>query len=288
MLMKPPRARTYLLCPPAHFQVTYRINPWMDPASPVDPELAGKQWQRLRETLTELGHTVHELPAVPDLPDMVYAANGGFLLDGLAYGAKFRYPQRIAEAARHRQWYEQHGWQFIAPTEVNEGEGDLAWTGALILAGHGFRTDPAAHREVQELFGRPVVSLQLVDPRFYHLDTALAVLREQTDRPDQPAARPTVAYFPGAFAPSSQQVLRRLFPDALIAEESDAVAFGLNLVSDGHQVVLNAEATGMASKLEAAGYSPVPVELSELKKGGGSVKCCVLELRGSTRPVPHR
>lgn len=274
--MKHPRARAYLLCPPTHFEVSYRINPWMDPDTPVDPELAGKQWQRLREVLVELGHTVHELTPAPDLPDMVFAANGGFVLDGLAYGAKFRYPQRAAEAARHRQWYEQYGLRFAAPAEVNEGEGDLAWTGELVLAGHGFRTDPAAHREAQEIFGRPVISLQLVDPRFYHLDTALAVLREATGAPP---AGPSVAYFPEAFTPGSRRVLRRLFPDALIADEADAAAFGLNLVSDGEHVVLNAEATGMASKLSAAGFTPVPVELSELKRGGGSVKCCVLELR---------
>ena len=64
-----------------------------------------------------------------------------------------------------------------------------------------------------------------------------------------------------------------------MADEADALAFGLNLVSDGYHVVLNSEATALAAKLAAAGYAPVPVELSELKKGGGSVKCCVAELR---------
>jgi N-dimethylarginine dimethylaminohydrolase len=269
------------MCPPEHFRVTYAINPWMDPTAPVDPELAVKQWQRLRETLVELGHTVHELTPEPDLPDLVYAANGGFVLDGVAYGARFRHPQRAREAEVHRRWYERHGWRFVAPTEVNEGEGDLVWAGGLVLAGYGFRTDLAAHREVRAVFGRPVISLRLVDPRFYHLDTALAVLDD--------TGQPPVAYFPGAFSPASQQVLRRLFPDALLADEADAVAFGLNLVSDGRHVVVNAEATAMAAKLARAGFTPVPVELSELKRGGGSVKCCVLELRPAPdRAVPER
>jgi N-dimethylarginine dimethylaminohydrolase len=266
-----PAPRSYLVCPPEYFQVTYAINAWMDPTAPVDTELAVKQWRRLRETLGELGHTVHELPPVPGLPDLVYAANGGFVLDGVAYGARFRYPQRTAEAAVHRRWYRRNGWRFVAPRQVNEGEGDLIWTGATILAGYGFRTAPAAHREVRQVFGRPVTSLRLVDPRFYHLDTALAVLSEGDE--------PHLAYYPGAFSAASQQLLRRLFPDAMIADEADAAAFGLNLVSDGRQVVLNAEATGMAGRLAGAGYTPVPVELSELKKGGGSVKCCVQELR---------
>lgn len=266
------RKRTYLLCPPEHFAVEYAINPWMDPATPVDTELALKQWDRLRETLVDLGHTVHVLPPKPGLPDMVYAANGGFVVDGTVYGARFRYEPRVPEAAAHREFYETHGWRFVAPSEINEGEGDFAYLpeayGGLILAGYGFRTALAAHAEAQETLRRPVVSLRLVDPRFYHLDTALAALDDRT-----------VTYFPGAFSAAAQQILGQLFPDAVLADEVDAEAFGLNLVSDGRHVLLNSEATGMIDKLERAGYVPVPVELSELKKGGGSVKCCVAELR---------
>lgn len=263
-------ARTYLTCPPEYFRVEYAINPWMDPAVPVDTELAVKQWRRLVETLVGLGHTVHQLDPEPDLPDQVFAANGAFVLAGTVYGARFRHPQRAAEAAVHRRWYERAGWRFVPPAAVNEGEGDLAWVGGYLLAGYGFRTDPAAHAELRRVFGVPVVPLRLVDPRFYHLDTALGVLG-----PDH------LAYFPDAFDAASQQTLRRLFPDALIADAADAAAFGLNLVSDGRHVVLNSEATGMAAKLAAAGYTPVPVEFSELHKGGGSVKCCVAELRGA-------
>jgi N-dimethylarginine dimethylaminohydrolase len=266
------RKRTYLMAAPEHFTVAYAINPWMDVATPVDTELAVKQWERLRETLIELGHTVHVLPATAGLPDMVYAANGAFTVDGTAYGAMFRYPQRTAEAAVHRAFYETAGWTFVAPTQINEGEGDFTYLpgahGGVILAGYGFRTESSAHAEAQEVLGRPVVSLRLIDSRFYHLDTAL-----------QPLDDATVAYFPGAFSVASQRVLGQLFPDAVIADEIDAYAFGLNLVGDGRHVFLPAEATGMAAKVAGAGYLPVPVELSELKKGGGSVKCCIAELR---------
>jgi N-dimethylarginine dimethylaminohydrolase len=260
------------MCPPDHFVVEYAINPWMDTSAAVDTELALKQWDGLRETLLRLGHEVHVLPAEPGLPDMVYAANGAFVVDGAAYGARFRYPQRVAEAAFHRRFYGELGWRYVAPTETNEGEGDFAYfpdkLGGLVLAGYGYRTEVPAHAEAQEAFGRPVVSLRLTDPRFYHLDTALGALDDST-----------VAYFPGAFSPSSQRVLRTLFPGAVVADEEDALAFGLNLVSDGRHVVLNSEADRLAGKLSAAGYVPVPVELSELRKGGGSVKCCVAELR---------
>lgn len=258
------------MCPPEHFTVAYAINAWMDTAVPVDTELAVKQWQRLREALLDLGHEVHVLNPVAGLPDQVYAANGAFSVDGTVYGARFRYPQRAAEAAVHRAFYEAAGWRYVAATETNEGEGDFAYLPGpgLILAGYGFRTEFAAHAAAQEALGRPTISLRLVDPRFYHLDTALTVLDDHR-----------VAYYPGAFSGSSRKVLERLFPDAVLASEPDALAFGLNLVSDGRHVLMPAEATGMASRLAAEGYVPIPVDLSELKKGGGSVKCCIAELR---------
>jgi N-dimethylarginine dimethylaminohydrolase len=244
----------------------------MDTSIPVDTALALKQWQLLRDALVDLGHTVHTLDAEPGLPDMVYAANGAFSVDGTVYGARFRHPQRSAEAAAHHTFYARGGWRFADPVHTNEGEGDFAYLpgayGGLILAGHGFRTEPAAHAEAQEVLGRPVISLKLVDPAFYHLDTALAALDDRH-----------VTYYPEAFSPASQRILRQFFPDAVLADRRDAEAFGLNLVSDGRHVVLNTEAVGMADKVRAAGYLPVHVELSELKRGGGSVKCAVAELR---------
>ncbi|MFI7596496.1 dimethylargininase [Actinoplanes sp. NPDC049681] len=267
-----PRIRTYLMCAPEHFTVEYAINPWMDTTVPVDAALALKQWQMLRDTLTDLGHTVHVLEPVEGLPDMVYAANGAFSVDGRVYGARFKHPERVGEAAAHKAFYVEGPWTFADPEHVNEGEGDFAYLpdahGGLILAGYGFRTDPAAHAEAQEVLGRPVISLKLVDPAFYHLDVALAALDDEN-----------VTYYPGAFSESSQRVLAQLFPDAVIADRADALAFGLNLVSDGKHVVLNTEATALGEKIRAAGYTPVHVELSELKRGGGSVKCAVAELR---------
>jgi N-dimethylarginine dimethylaminohydrolase len=179
----------------------------------------------------------------------------------------------VPEAAVHRAFYEAAGdWRYVAPTAVNEGEGDFAYlpgvAGGLVLAGYGFRTDPAAHVEAQEVLGRPVLSLRLTDPRLYHLDVALAALDDTT-----------ITYYPGAFSEASRQVLRRMFPDAVVADEADALAFGLNLISDGRYAVLNSEATALGAKLRAAGYEPVHVELGELKKGGGSVRCCIAELR---------
>lgn len=267
--------RRYLMCAPRHFTVEYTINPWMDPDVPVDRDLALEQWTVLRDTYRALGHTVEEIEPQPELPDMVFAANSGTVIDGRVLGARFRSAQRAAEAEHYRRWFVDRGYRdVVMPSLVNEGEGDLTWTGRLLLAGTGFRTDPAAHAEAQEVLGVPVVSLSLTDPRFYHLDTALFVLATAAD--DRPAE---VAYYPQAFSPGSRQVLARLFPDAVLAERADAEAFGLNGVSDDCHVVLPKEATGLARALAGRGYEPILVDISELKKSGGGPKCCTLELR---------
>lgn len=268
-----PTARRYLMCPPRHFAVDYVINPWMDPDVPVSADLAVAQWTALKDAYESLGHRVEVIEPRPDLPDMVFAANSGTVVDGRVLGARFRAPQRVAEAEHYRRWFVEHGFRdVVMPAAINEAEGDFAWTGRLLLAGTGFRTDPAAHAEAQEVLGVPVVSLSLVDPRYYHLDTALFVL-------DDSPVNPEIAYYPGAFSSGSQRVLRRLFPDALLATEADAACLGLNAVSDGRNVLLPVEATALADRLVERGYQPVFVDVSELRKSGGGPKCCTLEIR---------
>src|SRR5215469_15213354 len=173
--------RTYLMCPPEYFAVTYAINPWMRPDEPADAGLALRQWMRLRETYLRLGHTVHTIEPHPELPDMVFAANGATVIDGTVLGVRFRYPERAAEAWAYLDWFRTRGWASVqVPRFVNEGEGDILLAGDTVLAGYGFRSDEAAAGELKSVFGRPVVSLRLVDPRFYHLDTALCVLDTAT------------------------------------------------------------------------------------------------------------
>ncbi|MGK5629091.1 dimethylargininase [Streptomyces sp. URMC 123] len=261
--------RRYLMCPPAHFEVTYSINPWMDPTKPVDLPLAMAQWEDLRDRYLSLGHTVEVLEPRPDLPDMVFAANGATVVDGRVLGARFAHAERAREAEVHLEWFRSHGFiEVREPEHINEGEGDFAVTDSWLLAGRGFRSSPLSHPEAQEFFGRPVIGLDLVDPRYYHLDTALSVLSGDD-----------VMYYPGAFSPGSRAVLARLFPDALIADEEDAAALGLNAVSDGRHVLLPQGAVGLCQRLRERGYEPIGMDLSELLKGGGSVKCCTQELR---------
>ncbi|MGW1278675.1 dimethylargininase [Streptomyces tsukubensis] len=261
-------AHRLLMCRPQYFDVTYSINPWMNPKKPTDAATALLQWEQLRELYLSLGHTVEVVEPVPGLPDMVFAANGATVVDGKVLGARFRHRERTAEGPAYLDWFAGHGFrELLWPEHINEGEGDYLRVGRRILAGTGFRTDSRSHAEAQEFFGLPVTGLTLVDPDFYHLDTALSVLA-----PDE------IMYYPAAFSPGSRAVLREMFPDAVLATDQDAAVFGLNAFSDGLNVVLPQAATGLIARLKERGFNPVGVSLGELLKAGGSVKCCTLVL----------
>ena len=264
--------RHYLLCPPAHFEVSYSINPWMVPDKPTDARLAVTQWERLCGLLRELGHRVDTIDPAPGLPDMVFAANAATVVNGRALAARFRHPERTGEEPVYQKWLADSGYPVTAARFINEGEGDCLFTGERILAGTGFRTEQRAHAELADYFDLPVVGLTLVDPYLYHLDTALAVLGHEQ-----------IMYYPAAFSRQSRETLRTLYPDAIRAGKADAAVFGLNAISDGEHVLLPQAATGLAEQLRERGYRPIGTDLSELLKAGGGAKCCALELREEAR-----
>jgi N-dimethylarginine dimethylaminohydrolase len=270
-----PSHRTILMCRPDYFTVAYRINPWMHPEAPTDTTLALSQWEVLYKTYVELGFDVQLVGAIEGLPDMVYAANGGFVLDNIAYGASFTYPERQPEGPAYMDWFRENGYDVRVPANVNEGEGDFLLVGDVILAGTGFRSASNSHEEVGEIFGRPVITLNLVNPSFYHLDTAIAVL----DPSPASGQAANIAYLPSAFDEASIAILRQRYPDAIIVTEEDAAVLGLNSYSDGYNVVIASRAKDFERQLRERGYNPIGVDLSELLLGGGGVKCCTLELR---------
>ncbi|MFI8632624.1 dimethylargininase [Microbacterium sp. NPDC077663] len=273
--------RRYLMCRPDHFTVSYSINPWMEPAHPTDTAKAVRQWQDLYDAYIALGHEVELIDPVPGLPDMVYTANGGFIVDGRALGVRFRVDERRGEERPFMEWFAAHGFEVVEPVEVQEGEGDFLLVGDTILAGTGFRSVGDSHRELAEVFGREVVSLRLIDPRFYHLDTAITVLDPVEGA--QGVDRANIAYLPSAFDDASQRVLAERYSDAIHVSDADGAVFGLNAASDGRHVFVSPRATGFAAQLTERGYIPVPIDLSELLLGGGGIKCCTLELRGGAR-----
>lgn len=270
--------RRYLMCRPEHFTVSYRINPWMEPAKPTDTAKALAQWQTLYDTYVALGHEVELIDPVPGLPDMVYTANGGFIVDGRALGVRFRVDERRGEERPFMDWFAAHGFDVVEPVSVQEGEGDFLLVGDTILAGTGFRSTGDSHAEIARVFDREVVSLRLVDPRFYHLDTAISEL----DPVDGPGGveKANIAYLPSAFDDDSRRILEERYPDAILVDDADGAVFGLNSASDGYNVFISPRATGFEAQLRERGYNPVLVDLSELLLGGGGIKCCTLELRG--------
>ena len=213
------RLRHYAMTPPTFFAVEYAINPWMDTARRRRRPRASPSG-RCCASPTDLGHTVELVEPVPGLPDMVYAANAGLIINGTAIVARFKHPERHGESIAYSAWMDQRGHDPVATRHVNEGQGDLLVVGSTILAGTGFRTHPQAHAEVADITGMPVVSLDLVDPRFYHLDTALTVLDDTS-----------IAYYPPAFTATARGRLRDLFPDAIEVASTDAYVLGLNAVS---------------------------------------------------------
>jgi N-dimethylarginine dimethylaminohydrolase len=265
-------ARAVLMCRPEHFTVVYRINPWMDPQLPTDTDLAVRQWDVLYQTYLDLGFDVQLIDPIDGLPDMVYAANGGFVIDNIAYGASFTYPERQPEGPAYMEWFSANGFDVVVPENVNEGEGDFLLVGDTILAGTGFRSASNSHEELARVVDREVVSLNLVNPSFYHLDTAVAVL-------DGTPGQEHIAYLPAAFDKPSLEILHERYPDAIIVTDEDAAVLGLNSFSDGRNVVIASRATDFERQLRENGYTPIGVDLSELLLGGGGVKCCTLELR---------
>jgi N-dimethylarginine dimethylaminohydrolase len=256
------------MCPPTYFDVTYSINPWMRPGVPVDRVRAFHQWLDIKNSFQRLGHSVEIVNPEPGLSDMVYAANGGLVIDGIAVRSRFLYAERRLESSVYASWLRDGGFQVDDLTFVNEGEGDFLLAGNTLIAGYGFRSDRRSHREIASHFDLPYLSLKLVDPNFYHLDTALCVLDDRL-----------IAYYPAAFSSASQAALETYCPNAIKVSEEDALAFGLNSVSDGLNVVMPSGARSFARTLKEYGFRPVTVDIDQILLGGGGVKCCTLELR---------
>jgi arginine dihydrolase len=265
---RPSRDKTILMCAPTHFVVSYEINAWMHVEDPVDQPRATAQWRNLRDTYASLGYRIELIEPVAGLPDMVFTANGGLLADGKVALPRFTHPERQPETERFEAWFRARGYETFLPRNEFEGEGDCLYAAGTLFAGFGYRSSRDSHAELASFFGKPVVSLRLVDPRFYHLDTALCVLTDET-----------AMYYPAAFDAEGRRALRGAFPCLIEASEGDATAFGLNAVSDGHRVVLSVAAVQLMETLQQHGFEPIGVDMAEFRKSGGAVKCCSLELR---------
>ena len=259
-----------LMVRPDHYDVVYEINPWMSRARPADRERALVQWTGLYECLTtEFG--VEVLLAEPqlDLPDMVFTANAGLIRGRRVVLSNFRHPERQGEAAWFRAWFERSGYEVLELPSgaVFEGEGDALFMGDTLFAGYHFRSDVRSHRLTGELLGARVLSLQLTDPRFYHLDTCFC-----------PLDAGTAAWYPPAFDDYARRVLEANVRDLIVVSADEAARFACNAVVIGRQVALNTGCPEFEANLRTRGLKPRATALDEFIKAGGSAKCLTLHL----------
>jgi ornithine--oxo-acid transaminase len=266
----------WLMCFPEFYDVQYIINPWMEgnlhAASRVR---AIEQWRGLYNEILRFAH-VELISPEPGLPDMVFTANAGLERDGVVVSSHFLHTERRREESFFREWFQNEGYTIIdLPQEIAfEGEGDALFSndgnnGSVLWAGYGMRTDRRSHAFLAHAFGSEVISLHLVDPRFYHLDTCFAPLEDSF-----------VLYYPPAIDSASLDRIHSFYPQhkRIPVSEEDACRFACNAICIDHIVVLNEISRELTSVLERAGFQVIPLQLHEFLKAGGAAKCLVLKL----------
>jgi N-dimethylarginine dimethylaminohydrolase len=267
-MASPPRI---LMCPPDHYGIEYEINPWMSLKVGSDPARSREQWQGLRSSLVELGATIAQVDPVVGLPDLVFTANAGLVYRDRVILSRFRFGVRQKEEPYFLRWFQEHGLRVETLPEglYFEGAGDALFCGETLFAGYRFRSDARSHLWIGDRLGVRVLPLELVDPRFYHLDTCFC-----------PLAEGAALYYPGAFDDYGRAVLRAQIPELLEVSAEEAVSFSCNAVVVGRSVVLNEGAPKLARTLQDRGFSICPRPFSEFIKAGGSAKCLTLRLDG--------
>ena len=259
------------MCRPTYYRIAYEINPWMSLRRPAAHRTAIAQWQRLHDTLTRrLGARVRLLRPARGLPDLVFTANAGLVVGRTFIRSNFRFPQRQGEEPLVDRWFRDHGYRVVTLPRARrfEGEGDALFAGQTLFFGYRFRSDLPAHEQIGRLAGCRILSLELVDRRFYHLDTCFC-----------PLGRDTALYYPGAFDAYGRKVVRHYLADAIPVSEADAKRFVCNAVVVGHWIVVQEGVSRhLARALASRGFSLLTLDLSEFHKAGGSAKCLVLRL----------
>jgi N-dimethylarginine dimethylaminohydrolase len=281
--MKSPTKARFLMCAPDHFGVAYKINPWMDPRSweRSDRALAAAsrlEWAALHRMLLELGAEIDLVPPAIGVPDLVFTANAAVVLDRVALPARFRYPQRQREEEHFEAAFRalQGRGLIDAVTRlpagvVLEGAGDCVWdeTRNLFWIGFGPRSDAASREVVEDLFGVPAIALELVDPRFYHMDTALS-----------PLPGGEVMFVPDAFTRQGKAaIFDRVETNERIAiSAEDACRLAANAVCVGNTLVMSECSERLRSELADRGYRVAATPLPSFLRSGGSAFCLTLRL----------
>jgi N-dimethylarginine dimethylaminohydrolase len=260
-----------LMCPPDFYGIEYEINPWMNRQVGSDPAESRRQWEALHDTVRDLGAIVEQIEPVAGLPDLVFTANAGLIFHNTFVSSQFRFGVRQGETPFFDLWACEHGLEVVTlpPGYHFEGAGDALFCGESLYAGYRFRSDARSHLWIGQRLGVEVLPLELVDPRFYHLDTCFCPLSEDE-----------AIYYPGAFDDYGRSVLADRIPHLIAVSAEEAVSFSCNAVVVGRTVILNDGAPKLARALQGRGYEVRPLRLTEFIKAGGSAKCLTLRIDG--------
>lgn len=170
----------FLMCPPDHYEVDYVINPWMEGnVQRSSRDRAASEWQHLYHLIKDRA-IVELVSPQPGWPDMVFTANAGLVLGDRVVLSRFYHPERQGEEPFFQQWFSDQGYQvYELPKDLPfEGAGDalLDREGRWLWAGYGFRSELDSHPLLAKWLDIEVLSLRLMDERFYHLDTCFCPL----------------------------------------------------------------------------------------------------------------
>lgn len=259
------------MCPPDFYGIEYEINPWMNRRHQADHALAMRQWLQLRAVLEKHGATPCCLEPVDGLPDLVFTANAGLVFGNIVVPSRFRHPQRQGEESHVQAWFASRGFQ-VSPLTSGayfEGTGDALFCGETLFAGYRIRSDVRGHQELGEMLGCQVIPLELVDHRYYHLDTCFC-----------PLASGAAMYYPPAFDAYARDAIRALIPDLIEVDDAESEHFACNAVVLGKTVVTNSGCPRLHAQLRDRGFLPEECPLGEFVKSGGSAKCLTLRLDG--------
>ena len=272
----------FLMCPPDHYDVDYVINPWMEGnIHKSSRDRAVEQWEKLHHVLKD--HALVDL-VNPEKgwPDMVFTANAGLVLGKNVVLSRFYHKERQGEEPYFKKWFEDQGYTvYELPKDLPfEGAGDalLDREGRWLWAGYGFRSELDSHPYLAKWLDIEVLSLRLIDERFYHLDTCFC-----------PLAGGYLLYYPPAFDSYSNRLIEmRVAPEKRIAiAEADAVNFACNAVNVDDVVVMNKVSDSLKQRLKECGFQVVETPLTEFLKAGGAAKCLTLRVTEPVRVEVH-
>ena len=259
-----------LMCAPSYYGIEYEINPWMSRARQSDPQRAQEQWNLLCRILSnELSVEILLIDPKPGLPDMVFTANAGLVWNDRFIASNFRHEVRRRETPYFTEWFRKQGFEIVhLPMEYYfEGEGDLLKCGELWCAGYHIRSDLLAHQKVAEIIEDEILSLELTNDWYYHLDTCFCPLSDQH-----------ALFYPPAFDSYGLEVLEKHIPDLIPVAPEEAARFACNAIVADRDIVMNTGCPGVREKLEALGFRVFETPLDEFIKAGGSAKCLVLRI----------